>query len=137
MMLPLQKALAKDITIRVHSEKDYSAAVDASEILFGKGTTETLKKLSEEMLLAVFEGVPQSNISKSDLLTYLEETENLLSKELKSLENDDFMKEDGFTFQGLESVLQKLIHLLRHTMHHIGELNKTLRDIECNRINWL
>lgn len=59
----LQKLLAKDITIRVHSEEDYLAAVEASEILFGKGTTETLKKLSEDTLLSVFEGVPQSEVS--------------------------------------------------------------------------
>ncbi|NOX46181.1 MAG: tyrosine--tRNA ligase [Chlorobi bacterium] len=63
----LQKALAKDVTIRVHSEEDYTAAIEASQILFGKGTTETLKKLSEEVLLSVFEGVPQSDISKSDI----------------------------------------------------------------------
>jgi tyrosyl-tRNA synthetase len=63
----LQKALAKDITIRVHSEEDFTAALEASEILFGKGTTETLKKLSEETLLAVFEGVPQSDLSKSEI----------------------------------------------------------------------
>lgn len=63
----LQKALAKDVTIRVHSEADYNAALEASEILFGKGTTETLQKLSEEDLLAVFEGVPQVDINKSEL----------------------------------------------------------------------
>ena len=63
----LQKALAKDVTIRVHSKEEYNVAVDASEILFGKGTTETLKKLSEENLLVVFEGVPQAKISKTDL----------------------------------------------------------------------
>ena len=62
----LQKALAKDVTIRVHSEEDYNMAVEASEILFGKGTTETLKKLSEDVLLSVFEGVPQSEISRSE-----------------------------------------------------------------------
>jgi tyrosyl-tRNA synthetase len=62
----LQKALAKDVTVRVHSENDYNAAVEASQILFGKGTTETLKKLSEDMLLSVFEGVPQSTVSKSE-----------------------------------------------------------------------
>ncbi|MBI2270756.1 MAG: tyrosine--tRNA ligase [Bacteroidetes bacterium] len=63
----LQKALAKDITIRVHSEADYNAAVEASEILFGKGTTESLVKLSENDFLSVFEGVPQVNIPKADL----------------------------------------------------------------------
>ncbi len=63
----LQKALAKEVTCRVHSENDFNAAVDASQILFGEGTTESLKKLSENDLLAVFEGVPQMDISGSDL----------------------------------------------------------------------
>ena len=59
---PLQKALAEELTVRVHSREDYEAAVEASQILFGKGTTETLKKLSEDMLLSVFEGVPQFEV---------------------------------------------------------------------------
>ena len=59
----LQKALAKDITIRVHSQEDYNAAIEASEILFGKGTTESLQKLSEEDFLNVFEGVEQFEIA--------------------------------------------------------------------------
>ena len=64
---PLQKALAKELTIRVHSEQEYMAAVEASQILFGKGTTETLKKLPEETLLSLFEGVPQSDIAAQQL----------------------------------------------------------------------
>lgn len=60
----LQKALAKDMTIRVHSEGDYNSALEASEILFGKGTTETLKNLDEETLLSVFDGVPMFEIDK-------------------------------------------------------------------------
>ena len=63
----LQKALAKDITIRVHSEKDYEAAVAASEILFGKGTTEMLQQLDKETLKSVFEGVPTFEVPR-DLL---------------------------------------------------------------------
>lgn len=63
----LQKELAKDITIRVHSVEDYESAVEASEILFGKGTTETLRNLSEETLLQVFEGVPQFDIARADI----------------------------------------------------------------------
>ncbi len=63
----LQKALAKEVTCRVHSENDYQAAVEASEILFGEGTTEALKKLSEKDLLAAFEGVPQVDIAKAEL----------------------------------------------------------------------
>jgi tyrosyl-tRNA synthetase len=64
----LQKALAKDLTIRVHGESEYNQAVEASDILFGKGTTETLHHLDEKTLLNVFEGVPQFEISKIDLV---------------------------------------------------------------------
>jgi tyrosyl-tRNA synthetase len=63
----LQKALAKDITIRVHSEADYNAAIEASEILFGKGTTESLQRLSEEDFLSVFEGVEKFELNRSQL----------------------------------------------------------------------
>lgn len=65
----LQKAIAKDLTTRVHSETDYNTALEASEILFGKGTTDTLKNLSEEMFLSVFEGVPRSVISMYEIET--------------------------------------------------------------------
>lgn len=64
---PLQKRLAKEITIMVHSAEDYEAAVEASNILFGNSTSEALKKLDEETLLAVFEGVPQFEISLDEL----------------------------------------------------------------------
>lgn len=63
----LQKALAEDITTRVHSKEDYETAVKASNILFGKSTSEDLKSLSERDFLAVFDGVPRANISKSEL----------------------------------------------------------------------
>lgn len=59
----LQKRLAKEVTVMVHSQEDYNAAVDASDILFGNATSDALKKLDEEMLIAVFEGVPQFEIS--------------------------------------------------------------------------
>ena len=59
----LQKALAKELTILIHSEKEYQASVDASEILFGKGTAESLSALSKEMFFAVFEGVPRYDLS--------------------------------------------------------------------------
>lgn len=63
----LQKALAKDITTRVHSEADYIAAVEASEILFGKGTAEQLQKLSEDDFLSIFEGVEQYEIPQNEI----------------------------------------------------------------------
>lgn len=62
----LQQALAKDITVRVHSVADYETAVKASSILFGSSTAEDLSSLDENTLLNVFEGVPQVVISKLD-----------------------------------------------------------------------
>lgn len=64
---PLQKRLAKEITVMVHSEEDYEMAVEASNILFSNSTSETLKKLDEETFLSVFEGVPQFEISREEL----------------------------------------------------------------------
>mgnify|MGYP003650836399 CR=1 FL=1 len=61
----LQKALAEDVTVRVHSQEDYEMAVKASGILFGKSTTEDLETLDEDTLLSVFEGVPMTTISKA------------------------------------------------------------------------
>lgn len=66
-MRPLQKRLAKEITVMVHSVEDYEAAVEASNILFGNATSDALKKLDEDTLLAVFEGVPQFEVSKDAL----------------------------------------------------------------------
>jgi tyrosyl-tRNA synthetase len=63
----LQRTLARDITKRVHSQEDLEMAEKASSILFGKSTKEDLSLLDETTLLAVFEGVPQTTISKSDL----------------------------------------------------------------------
>lgn len=61
----LQKRLAKEVTIMVHSEEDYNASIEASNILFGNATSSALKKLDEETLLAVFDGVPQFKVEKS------------------------------------------------------------------------
>lgn len=62
----VQKALAEEVTIRVHSKIDLENAIEASEILFGKGTTETLQKLDENTFLSVFDGVPQIEVSDAD-----------------------------------------------------------------------
>lgn len=61
----LQQALAKDITIRVHSAADLDSAIKASAILFGSSTTQDLQSLDEETLLSVMEGVPQATISRT------------------------------------------------------------------------
>lgn len=63
----LQKKLAEEVTIMVHSEEEYQNAVKASEVLFGKSTADDLKKLNEKTFLDVFEGVPQAEIEKSEI----------------------------------------------------------------------
>ena len=75
----LQKRLAKEITIMVHSEGDYEMAVEASSILFGNATSDSLKKLDEDTLLAVFDGVP----------TFEVEEEAVLGKKLMDVLTDD------------------------------------------------
>jgi tyrosyl-tRNA synthetase len=64
----LQKALAKDITTRVHSEADVNSAIEASQILFN-GSIDDLSKLPEQLFLDVFDGLPQFNVSTSDIET--------------------------------------------------------------------
>lgn len=64
---PLQKRLAEEITVMVHSREDYDMAVDASQILFGKSTSQALRNIDEETFLQVFEGVPQFTISRDKL----------------------------------------------------------------------
>ncbi|ARS38530.1 tyrosine--tRNA ligase [Sphingobacteriaceae bacterium GW460-11-11-14-LB5] len=63
----LQKALAEDITIKTHSVEALETAIKTSEFLFGNGSLEFLKSLSENQVLEMFEGIPQFNISKSEL----------------------------------------------------------------------
>lgn len=77
---PLQKRLAKEVTIMVHSEEDYNAAVDASNILFGNATADALKKLDEETFLQVFEGVPTFDISKEELSAGIKTVDLLTDK---------------------------------------------------------
>ena len=63
----LQRLLAREVTVMVHGEKEYDNAVAASEMLFGKGTTESLKSLDEKTFLSVFDGVPQFTVPRSRL----------------------------------------------------------------------
>ena len=64
----LQKRLGEEVTCMVHSREDYEMAIEASNILFGKATKENLLKLDEETLLQVFDGVPQFEVSKDQVL---------------------------------------------------------------------
>jgi len=63
----LQKTLAKEVTVMVHSEADYKMAIEASNILFGKATADSLAKLDEKTFLAVFDGVPTFMVPKSKI----------------------------------------------------------------------
>ncbi|OQY19729.1 MAG: tyrosine--tRNA ligase [Desulfobacteraceae bacterium 4572_35.1] len=61
---PLQKRLAKEVTCMVHGEDEYNKAVEASQILFGKATAESLSKLDKRTFLSVFEGVPTFEVDR-------------------------------------------------------------------------
>ena len=63
----LQKVLAREVTVMCHGQKEYDKAVEASQILFGKATSEALRALDERTFLAVFSGVPSVEIRKADL----------------------------------------------------------------------
>ncbi len=63
----LQKALAKEITIKVHSEEAYTTAVEASAILFGNSEAAAFEALDDETFLDIFEGVPQFELNKNEL----------------------------------------------------------------------
>ncbi|HNQ36591.1 MAG TPA: tyrosine--tRNA ligase [Prolixibacteraceae bacterium] len=63
----LQKRLAEEITVMVHSREEYEMAVEASLILFGQGTADQLRRLSEKTFLAIFDGVPRFDVSRDEL----------------------------------------------------------------------
>ena len=63
----LQKRLAEEVTVMVHSQEALDAAIEASNLLFGKSTKEGLEKLDEQTFLDVFDGVPQFEVSKDQL----------------------------------------------------------------------
>lgn len=77
---PLQKRLAKEVTVMVHSLEDYEAAVEASNILFGNATAEALKKLDEETMLSVFEGIPTFEVSAAELAEGIKAVDLLTEK---------------------------------------------------------
>ena len=76
----LQKRLAEEVTVMVHSREDYELSVEASQILFGQGTAELLNKLDEATFLAVFDGVPQFKIPKLELETGIKVVDLLAEK---------------------------------------------------------
>src|SRR5690606_33922808 len=76
----LQKAIAEDITIRVHGEEALKTAITASNILFGKSSEEDLRALSEKDFLSVFEGIPSAEVSRVELKSGLGVIDGLSAK---------------------------------------------------------
>lgn len=85
---PLQKRLAEEVTVMVHSREDFENAVKASGILFGNASAEDLKALDAKTFLEVFDGVPQAEISMEDLKVGIDIVEVLNAK-------SGFMKSNG------------------------------------------
>ena len=84
----LQKAIAEEVTTRVHGEEALKTAITASNILFGKSTSEDLRSLSEKDFLAVFDGVPQATVAKQDISNGLSIVDALAGK-------TNFLKSNG------------------------------------------
>ncbi len=84
----LQKSIAEEVTTRVHGEEALKIAIIASNILFGKSTSEDLRLLSEKDFLAVFEGVPQATVAKEDISSGLSIIDALAGK-------TNFLKSNG------------------------------------------
>ncbi len=91
----LQRKLAEEITVMVHSRQDFENAVRASEILFGKSTSNDLKQLDEKTFLEVFEGVPQAALSRTELVSGLDMVAALAAK-------TGFLKSNGEAIRELK-----------------------------------
>jgi len=111
----MQKALAEELTIRVHSEKDYDMALKASNILFGKSTKDDLISLDEKSFLSVFKGVNQNEVSKSKLADGIEIID-LLSSE------SGFLPSKGEARRNLQ---QKAISLNKEKVNEDFVVNAT------------
>ena len=91
----LQKAVAQELTERVHSMEDYKKAVEASQVLFGKSTSTALMNLDEVTVLEVFDGVPQAHVSKSEI-------ENEIDIIALLAEKTGFLKSNGEARRALQ-----------------------------------
>ena len=76
----MQKRLAREVTCMVHGETEYEKAVEASEILFGKATAESLARLDRETFLSVFEGVPTFEVDRAKISSGVPVVELLASE---------------------------------------------------------
>lgn len=130
----LQKALAEELTILVHSAEDLVFAQKASEILFGQGTVDVLRALNEKQLLEVMDGVPQVTVSKdvltnnSDFITFLADSGIFPSKgEARKMIQNGGLSINKEKVAGIEFTLEAA-HLLndRYVLVQRGKSNYTL-----------
>lgn len=133
----LQKALAQDITRRVHGQEELTAAINASEILFGKATKESLQQLSEQDFLAVFEGVPQAVISKQLIESGLSIIDALVKEGQFLISNGEARRElkANSISVNKEKVTESCVLLPQHLLNNqyilIGKGKKTNFIIVC------
>jgi tyrosyl-tRNA synthetase len=121
----LQKAIAEDVTIRVHGKEALEAAIIASNILFGKSTSDDLKKLSNEQIYEIFDGVPKATISYTEIENGLSIVDALVAKSNFLPSNGEAKRElkanaisvnkekvsDSFTFS-IENLINNKISLI-------------------------
>ena len=79
--------------------------------------------------------VTASRVTKKDMREYLVETKDKLNEKLSSFSEEDFFEQDGIK-EWQASRLAKFIYTVRHSMWHIGELGRAMRDWDCERITW-
>jgi tyrosyl-tRNA synthetase len=91
----LQRRLAEEITTFVHGKSELDKAIQASNILFGNSTADDLKQLDEQTFLEIFDGVPQAEVSKSDI-------ENGIDIIVLMNEKTGFMKSNGEARRALQ-----------------------------------
>lgn len=124
----LQKALSREMTVMVHSAEDYEKAVEASEVLFGKGTKEMLQRMDDDVFQSVFQGVKSSEVERTvveagvnvvDLLSELTGIfaskaevrrlmkDNGLSINQEKMSNPDALVDTGFLINGKYIVVRK------------------------------
>ena len=79
--------------------------------------------------------VSASRIKKDEMLEYLKETKEKLELKLRSFSESELFETDGFS-EWQSSRLAKFLYTMRHSMWHIGELSRALRDYDCKRVKW-
>lgn len=133
----LQKALAKDVTIRVHSKQEFLSAINASELLFSNAPDESLSKLSEKELLEIFEGVPQFKISNSiietgvSIIDLLAEKTKIFPSKAEVRRNIEGISVNKKKLEGVDTIISsKNLLNEKHLLIQRGKKNYFLITVE-------